>query len=307
MNVDNRSSKGLRCAGRAARVIIVIAALTGWLIPGPASADLPSGTGSFVYVDKANNPDKPVTVWYHRPEGTDNTVPVVFVMHGVRRNGDTYRNNWIDLADANKFLVVVPEFSKKAFPGSWRYNMGNVFYAAGGRKPVDEWAFTYIENIFETLRRDHRLTAEKYDIFGHSAGSQFVHRMVLFMPNARIRTAIAANAGWYTMVDPKVAMPYGLAETETDTARIRDALGTRLIVLLGEADNDPNHRYLRRASEAMAQGAHRFERGQIFFATARKFAEGIGARFAWELETVPGVGHSNRKMAPAAAKLLGRR
>lgn len=306
MSVENHGFNGLRFTRLVGRVAIAIAVMGAWLAPTSALADLPAGTGSFVYVDKANNPGKPVKVWYHRPEGTDSTVPVVFVMHGVRRNGDTYRDNWIDLADENKFLVVVPEFSKKAFPGSWRYNMGNVFYAAGGRKPVDEWAFTYIESIFETLRRDHKLTAEKYDIFGHSAGSQFVHRMVLFMPNARIRTAIAANAGWYTMVDPKVAMPYGLAETETDMARIRDALGTRLIVLLGEADNNPNHRHLRRATEAMAQGAHRFERGQTFFATARKFADAIGAPFAWELETVPDVGHSNRKMAPAAAKLLGR-
>jgi hypothetical protein len=57
-------------------------------------------------------------------------------------------------------------------------------------------------------------------------------------------------------------------------------------------------------SHKSAHGPHCFERGQTFFATARKYAEGIGARFAWELETVPGVGHSNRKMAPAAAKLL---
>jgi len=306
MTIETLSCGRSRFARLAAHLVIAFAAIAIWFVARPASADLAAGTGKFVYVDKANNPDKPVTVWYHRPEGTDNAVPVVFVMHGVRRNGETYRDNWIDLADENKFMVVVPEFSKKAFPGSWRYNMGNVFYAAGGRKPVDEWAFTYIESIFETLRRDHKLAAEKYDIFGHSAGSQFVHRMVLFMPNARIRTAIAANAGWYTMVDPQVAMPYGLAETETDSARIREALGTRLIVLLGEADNDPNHRFLRRATEAMAQGAHRFERGHTFFATARKFAESIGAPFAWELETVPGVGHSNRKMAPAAARLLGR-
>ncbi len=306
MKIDNAGAEGFRFARLTGRVAVVLAAMTVWFVSSSASADLAVGTGSFVYVDEANDPDKPVTVWYHRPEGTDNAVPVVFVMHGVRRNGETYRDNWIDLADENKFLVVVPEFTKKAFPGSWRYNMGNVFYAAGGRKPKDEWAFTYIESIFEALRRDHGLTAEKYDIFGHSAGSQFVHRMVLFMPNARIRTAIAANAGWYTMVDPDVAMPYGLAETETDTARIRDALGTRLIVLLGEADNDPNHRFLRRATEAMAQGAHRFERGHTFFATARDYAGRIGAPFAWELETVPGVGHSNRKMAPAAAKLLGR-
>ncbi|MCG8544987.1 MAG: hypothetical protein MJE12_12340 [Alphaproteobacteria bacterium] len=281
-------------------------AVAAWLAPLPVSADLAPGTGSFVFVDKANHPDKPITVWYHRPEEAANDAPVVFVMHGVKRNGAKYRDNWIALADANKFIVVVPEFTKKHFPGSWRYNMGNVFYAAGGRKPADEWAYAFIEKIFDALREEHKLTAKRYDIFGHSAGAQFVHRMVLFMPNARIRTAVAANAGWYTMVDDKVAMPYGLAETETDAARVRDALGTRLIVLLGEDDNDPNHRFLRRSSEAMAQGAHRFERGQQFFATAQQYAKTAGLPFAWRLETVPGVAHSNRRIAPAAAKLVGK-
>ena len=62
-------------------------AVAAWLAPLPVSADLAPGTGSFVFVDKANHPDKPITVWYHRPEEAANDAPVVFVMHGVKRNG----------------------------------------------------------------------------------------------------------------------------------------------------------------------------------------------------------------------------
>lgn len=273
---------------------------------GAQAAELPVGKGSFEYKDPADAGAEPVTVWYYRPEGTGPDAPIVFVMHGVRRNGETYRDNWVTLAERNRFLLVVPELDRKRFPGSWRYNMGNVFRAAGGRKPREEWAFNVIEGVFDELKSEYGMTADSYDIFGHSAGSQFVHRMVLFMPDARIGTAVAANAGWYTMVDETVDMPYGLGATETPSDRIKDALGTRMVILLGEEDNDPNHRYLRRAPEAMAQGAHRFDRGRKFYETARDYATAKGIPFAWEIQTVPGVAHSNRKMAPAAAQFVGK-
>ncbi|MEM9682961.1 MAG: hypothetical protein AAF942_06835 [Pseudomonadota bacterium] len=274
------------------------------IVAAAEAKELPVGKGSFEYKNPIDGDT--LTVWYYRPEGTGSDAPIVFVMHGTNRNGATYRDNWVELAQRDGFLVVVPEFTKSQFPGSRRYNMGNVFRAAGGRKPQEEWAFNVIEGVFDDLKSRYGMTADSYDIFGHSAGSQFVHRMVLFMPDARIGTAVAANAGWYTMVDEDVDMPYGLAATETPSERIKDALGTRMIILLGEEDNDPNHRYLRRAPEAMAQGAHRFERGQKFYDTARAYAQAKGIPFDWEIETVPGVAHSNRKMAPAAAKYVGK-
>lgn len=92
---------------------------------------LPEGTGSFVFVDKAAHPDKPITVWYHRSIGTDEAVPAVFVMHGVKRNGEKYRDDWIELANAHKFLVAVLEFAKEHFRGGRRYNLGNMVRAAG--------------------------------------------------------------------------------------------------------------------------------------------------------------------------------
>ena len=33
--------------------------------------------------------------------------PVVFVMHGMKRNADEYRDQWHDLADKHDFLLVV--------------------------------------------------------------------------------------------------------------------------------------------------------------------------------------------------------
>ena len=59
---------------------------------------------------------------------------------------------------------------------------------------------------------------------------------------------------------------------------------------------------MRQSAAAMAQGATRFERGMYFFLSARKAAIEMHCSFNWMLRTVPGTGHSSKKMAIAAVK-----
>ena len=44
-------------------------------------------------------------------------------------------------------------------------------------------------------------------MFGHSAGAQILHRMVLFAPGSRADRIVAANSGFYTLADPDQALP----------------------------------------------------------------------------------------------------
>ena len=55
---------------------------------------------------------------------------------------------------------------------------------------------------------------------------------------------------------------------------------------------------------AMAQGAHRYERGESFYREARNRAAESGVAFGWRLRAVPGAAHENRKMSAAAATVL---
>jgi hypothetical protein len=228
----------------------------------------------------------------------------VFVMHGVNRDADRYRDEWADLARSYGFIVIVPEFSQQDFPGSRGYNTGN--FVAEDRTSLSraQWSFSAIEPLFDDARQRFGTRVARYTIYGHSAGAQFVHRYVMFTADARDDQAIAANAGWYTMPDLATGFPYGLSEAPVDEVALTAALGKQVTVMLGTADTDPNDPNLRKTPEANAQGPHRFARGQQFFARGRQAATALGTPFGWRLVTVPDVGHSNGKMAKAAAQVI---
>jgi len=245
-----------------------------------------------------------VRVFATRPVHLAADRPVVFVMHGVNRNADEYRDQWHDLANEHDFLLVVPEFSKRKFPGSSSYNLGNVFDNNG--KPVNEaeWSYSAIEPIFDEVRRRFGMTTQRYSIYGHSAGAQFVHRFLFHVPDARVNQIVSANAGWYMMPDYEQDFPYGLRRSAVTREKLRAALQLPVTILLGEGDTDPEHPSLRGTPEAMAQGEHRFARGHFFFEAARAYSEQLGVPFNWQLVTVPGADHDNRLMAPAAIPYL---
>ena len=278
-------------------ILLVLAlALTGRAAPAAASAP----RDNFDFTQAGHH----VKVWYHAPAELGADAPVVFVMHGVGRNGEDYRNNWTAAADAHRFLLVVPEFSKAEFPGDDGYNYGNTVDKIGAPLPREPWSFNMIEPIFDAVRTRLGSRRANYLIFGHSAGAQFVQRLLYFVPAARATHVIAANAGWYMMPELGADFPYGLKGTPMNEAALRGAFARPMVVLLGEADTDANHMSLRHSPESDAQGLYRFARGQFFFAHARETALGMKTPFQWTLATAPGIAHSNKGMAPFAVHQL---
>jgi alpha-beta hydrolase superfamily lysophospholipase len=227
-------------------------------------------------------------------------------MHGVKRNGKTYRDNWAPHSKKYGFLLLVPEFSAADYPGE-AYAQGNILDRTGKPVPREKWAFTAVERLFDHAKKLTGSRAEKYHLYGHSAGGQFVHRFVLFMPEARYARAVAANPGFYTFPTRDAAYPYGLKGTHLTRPVSPAVFGRDVVILLGEADTNREDADLRKTPEADAQGLVRFERGKNYFKTAKRAAEEAKAPFLWRQVTVPGVGHSDAKMsAAAAAELFGK-
>lgn len=285
------------------RTLVVIGLI--WIAAGAAGADtLSAGAGRFTFSYNNGRAGHSIPVHYYMSENADQDSPVIFVMHGTFRNGRQYRDLWIEQAREHDFVLIVPEFSDRDWPGSSGYNLGNLTNWTGRANDPAQWGLTVIEHLFDHLRGQYGFTAEQYGIFGHSAGAQFVHRMVLFGPESRISTAVAANAGWYTMPCPGTSFPYGMKDSPAGAETLQKALGRRLIVLLGDQDNDPNGSLLRRTRGTMAQGSHRYSRGQNFFGTGRDTAQSLQADFNWEMVVVPGVRHWGPELPPAAMQYL---
>jgi pimeloyl-ACP methyl ester carboxylesterase len=257
---------------------------------------------TFEYKDEKNT--QRLTVWTYLPTAFAANGPVLFVMHGVRRNGERYRNEWLPHAEREKALLLVPEFSVDGFAGSRNYAAPKPKVDSIQGDDLAPSAFLAIERIFDHVLSITRLETREYLLYGHSAGAQFAHRFILFNPRARVKAAVAANAGWYTMPDFTLAFPYGLKNSGLSESGLRQALGRKLIILLGEKDTDPRHPLLNRAAAAMDQGQHRFERGQNFYRAAARAAARLNAPLEWQIATVPDADHDNAKMARAAAPLV---
>lgn len=238
---------------------------------------------------------------YAPPACADKPCPLLIAIHGMGRNAKGARDAWKAAADQAGFLVLAPRFDKEQF-SSRRFQQGDV----RGEPDKAKWTFGLIERLFDAARASGRVAGDSYTIFGHSAGAQFVHRMVMLMPEARIATAAVANAGYYTLpaLADERAYPYSLKGTPATDATLTRAFAKPMLVMLGDQDTDPNHYQLNKSRGAEGQGPTRFARGEHFIAAARAEARRLGVTLRWREIVVPGVAHDQRGMAKAAATEL---
>jgi poly(3-hydroxybutyrate) depolymerase len=266
-----------------------------------AATPIPPGKWSFVFTDAKGHADRPIRVYTYRPRGCDTRCPIVFVMHGVKRDASAYRDHWELVADNYNVLVVAPEFAGRYWPKAAEYNLGGV----AGQPDREKWAYSAIEHLFDEVRDGQN----GYSIFGHSAGGQFVQRMALFRPDNRASVMVAANPGWYAMPEWRKEKashpyPYSLVESPVGEAELKRALQRRFVLLLGEKDSDPDHENLNQSEGAKRQGASRVDRGETFFKAATAAAGELGVKFAWELNEVPDTAHDGAAMSRIAAQML---
>jgi len=272
-----------------------------------AAAELAVGGDRIEMPEPTGATAEPMPIWTWRPPGWVPGRPVVAVLHGLNRDAERYRDAWVAEAERDNVLLMVPEFSASKYPGNAWYQFGGVVDAANQPRPREAWSLFALDRAVSAVQRAAGAPEGPFTLYGHSAGAQFVHRYLLLTGAPRAGLVIIANSGSYSEPDLARPFPAGMQGAPVDEAVLREAMAHPVIIALGEEDNDPNHRTLPREAWAVAQGPHRFARGQHFFAMARDAAARLGAPFAWRLLTVPGVAHSNAGMARAIGPLLGAR
>lgn len=305
------------------------------LIPKPH--DLPfepsrlsEGSGTFQVAGGHGHAAKRITVDYYLPAGFTSRSPILIVLPGAGRNGDAYRDAWIASADDANVLVAALSYAESDYDFA-AYQMGGVIKdlrienlpsGPDGRPPSSvhlrdedisftlnprprEWIFNDFDRVFSLIATATRSRRENYDLFGHSAGGQILHRLVLFHPNTSARRIVAANAGLYTLPDLAMPQPIGLRDTGVTRDSLARSFASELILMLGEKDADGELGGIQLHTPMFdRQGVDRLSRGRRFFEVGRDTASDMNTPFAWTLDVVPRVGHDFRAMSVAAAKRL---
>jgi hypothetical protein len=238
-----------------------------------------------------------------RPGRFDAHTPVLFVHHGVGRNGAAYRDYWLNLVDEAGILAIAIEYTEEHFPDYLGYHFGNMHNEDGSANPRAQWTYGIDERLFMALRKAGVTARQRYGEFGHSAGGQFVHRMLSFGWRTHVAVAVAANAGTYAMPDLDIPWPFGLGEVGLDAAALREVLQFRITVMAGMEDTKVTGRFFPKGPRSMRQGANRFERAHSYVRAGREAAAAFGTRCAWTVIDVPGVGHDGARMSVAAAPI----
>ncbi len=248
-------------------------------------------------------PTKPIAVYCYLPASLSSVTPQVMVMHGIDRNAYSYGLAWTPFASANGWMVIAPEFNAADW-SSDAYGLGNMFTGSDGTGSLntrDKWTFSIVSEIQRTLVRGFGLTDTMYTLWGHSAGGQFVHRMVLFAWDPMIRRAIAGNPGWYTAPDSTIAYPWGVKHPFLSVTRgdLLTFVSRDLIIMRGTADTvrDSN---LNVDPLSDAQGKNRYQRAGYFIQKGKD----VSPSSRWLLLDVVGSAHDYQKMAVAAAAYL---
>ncbi|HTI82694.1 MAG TPA: alpha/beta hydrolase [Acetobacteraceae bacterium] len=263
------------------------------------------GGHSISYLDPAF-PGRPLTLHAARSRDWSHDTPVLFVHHGVGRNGRDYRDYWLRLVDDIQVFAIAIEFSEDFFPDYLWYHFGNRHDEAGTLNPREQWTYGIDERLFAALRAEGLTNQQRYGLFGHSAGGQFVHRMLSFGYRDRVAIAVSANAGTYAMPDLDIAWPFGLGDTELDPPALGRLLEFPITVMTGTQDIKTTGRYFPKGPRSMRQGATRHERAHNYVRAGHEAAEALGTRCAWSVINVPDVGHDGGLMSAAAAPVVAR-
>ena len=247
-----------------------------------------------------NKPD--LDVFYHLPKTIDNDTKILFVVHGNTRNADDYLNSWIRLTKDKNIAIFAPHFKRSSFIS---FNTLQMSTSSGKiRTDTDLYLHNSIDTLFKYIKAKFKLNDKLYDIYGHSAGPQFVHRYLLMSDNPSVNKAVAANAGWYTFLNG-ADFPYGVKNPPislTDS-NVKKFLSTNLYILIGTNDIDVDSS-INKSKGAQKQGINRLQRAKNFFTYTESIVEQNNLEFKWKYQAVPGAPHSNKVMSKAAVLVL---
>jgi pimeloyl-ACP methyl ester carboxylesterase len=264
------------------------------------TSDIRVGNWQYTFSDVRGNADRPLLVFTYRPAAWNTSCPILIIMGG---SGEL--DAWIPYGERYSALIVAPEFPHQYYPNDDWFHLGNMINGIGSLNNRSHWTLMAIEHLFDDVRSRTGAKQDTYLLYGFSAGGQFVHRLVTFLPDARYTRAVAGSPGVYVMPNYSIPFPFGLKGSPLSESDLTRVFSRKLIIMSGDEDTNPNDPSLAKFPLAEAEGSTRFERAKNYFETAQKEANLLHVPLNWEYHVVPGVGHNDIGMiGPSAERLF---
>ncbi len=241
---------------------------------------------------------------------------VVVLVHGslgkketAIRAAQAYLGRWTTFADRERFVLLAPAFDQENFGG--HAGPGGGYRGLFGRHVG---ADVFVNAIVDETREAIAGLPEKFAIYGHSAGGQFVSRYIVMHPE-RISAGVISAAGTFAFPDPDVAWTNGMKplrrrirwaddepwekiEIAPDVNGWVKAAQTPVAVIVGSRDTaeikpipgNPGRSHVARAqawTQAMAD-------------LARKHGQTPRVRYV----EIADVGHNSAQLTPACQRAL---
>ncbi len=286
------------------------------------------GSGEFLIEGKNGDLNTPIRVFYHKPKNYTTNSRILMVIPGAGRNGDSYRDAWIEESEQYGVLIVSLMYPEETYDFG-AYHLCGIMYDLDLKNGVTyiedtniakmdedkftfkvntdpkQWIFNDFDRVFDAVVQHLNSTQTSYDIFGHSAGGQILHRMAVFNTTSKANHIIAANSGFYTLPSFDFKLPFGVKGAPFFEENLPLVFKKKLVILIGELDNENEKGgTLLHSVSVNKQGMHRLERGTYFYNNAKAKAEAMNTDFNWQLKIVPNTGHNHKKMGDVAATYL---
>ena len=191
---------------------------------------------TFIYEDK---PD--IEVFYSLPEEVNDETMLLFIIHGASRDVEKYLNQWIEEPQDKNVILVAPHFTKENYP--YFATLGMATSSGRTIKNQSNHLRDSVSSFYNYFQSKYNLKTNSYLIFGFSAGSQFVHRYLMYGEDMRAEKVVLGSAGWYTFLNNE-PFPYGIRNMPLERERFEWFLSRKLLFVLGVEDNDTNHKTL---------------------------------------------------------------
>jgi len=213
--------------------------------------EIKEGSGVFL-VEGKGDANSRIKVFYHRPKDFSPTSRFLIVIPGAGRNGDSYRNAWIEESEKYNFLVLSPMYPESEYEFE-DYHLGGLITDSNLKSSTEnientntvkldetrfkfkvnpdsnEWIFKDFDRIFDLAVAALNSKQTSYDMFGHSAGGHILHRLALFQKNSKANKILAANASFYTLPDFEIPFPFGCNNAPITQKSLKRAFKKELV------------------------------------------------------------------------------